>query len=170
MEETREPSICPEPQRPKTRVPLRIEETLAGIAIGLLALLTFANVVVRYLTNFSFAFTEEFSVFLMLVMALIGGSSVMAKNGHLSIDYFVDRVRAGGRRWVRVGSTGMVVLTFLVLAYLGALMAWDEYRYEVTSPGLGIPTWIYTVWLPVLSLAITGRALGLFIRLWKNRD
>ena len=87
-------------------------------------------------------------------MALIGSSSVMAKNGHLSINYFVDRVRAGIRRWVRVGSTGMVVLTFLVLAYLGALMAWDEYRYEVTSPGLGIPTWIYTVWLPVLSLAV----------------
>ena len=170
MEEPREPITCPEPQRPKTRVPLRIEETLAGIAIGLLALLTFANVLVRYLTNFSFAFTEEFSIFLMLVMALIGSSSVMAKNGHLSINYFVERARAGIRRWLQVGSTAMVVVTFLVLALLGAQMAWDEYRYEVTSPGLGIPTWIYTVWLPVLSLAITGRALGLLIRMWKNRD
>jgi hypothetical protein len=41
----------------KTRVSLKIEETLAGIAIGLLGLITFANVVVRYLTNFSFAFS-----------------------------------------------------------------------------------------------------------------
>ena len=39
-------------------------------------------------------------------------------------------------------------------------MAWDEYRYEVTSPGLGIPTWFYTMWLPLLSLAIFGRAVG----------
>ena len=165
-----EPRTCPEPLRPKTRVPLRIEETLAGIAIGLLALITFANVVVRYLTNFSFAFTEEFSIFLMLVMALIGSSSVMAKNGHLSINFFVDRFRAGVRRWVKIGSTGMVVVVFLALALLGGRMAWDEYRYEVTSPGLGIPTWIYTVWLPVLSLAVTGRALGVIIRLWRNRD
>jgi TRAP-type C4-dicarboxylate transport system permease small subunit len=64
----------------------------------------------------------------------------------------------------------MVVVVFLALALLGGRMAWDEYRYEVTSPGLGIPTWIYTVWLPVLSLAVTGRALGVIIRLWRNRD
>jgi TRAP-type C4-dicarboxylate transport system permease small subunit len=166
----KDPITCPEPQRPKTRVPLKIEETLAGITIGVLALLTFANVVVRYLTNFSFAFTEEFSIFLMLIMALIGSSSVMAKNGHLSINYFVDRVRAGGRRWIRIGSTGMVALVFLALSFLGGRMAWDEYRYEVTSPGLGIPTWIYTVWLPVLSLAVMGRALGLIIRFWRDRD
>ena len=169
MQETKEPATCPEPQRPKTRVPLRIEETLAGIAIGLLALLTFANVVVRYLTNFSFAFTEEISVFLMLFMALIGSSSVMAKNGHLNIGYFVERVRASLRRYLLVGSIAMVVVTFLVLALLGGQMAWDEYRYEVTSPGLGIPTWIYTVWLPVLSLAVAGRALGLCIRMWRSR-
>jgi TRAP-type C4-dicarboxylate transport system permease small subunit len=165
-----EPRACPEPLKPKTRVPLRIEETLAGIAIGLLALITFANVLVRYLTNFSFAFTEEFSVFLMLIMALIGSSSAMAKNGHLSINFFVDRVHAGIRRWIKIGSTGMVVVVFLALALLGGRMAWDEYRYEVTSPGLGIPTWIYTMWLPVLSLAVTGRAVGVIIRFWRNRD
>jgi len=38
-------------------------------------------VVVRYLTNFSFAFTEEFSIFLMILVAFLGGSSVMAKGG-----------------------------------------------------------------------------------------
>ena len=45
--------------RPKTRVPLKIEETLAGAAIAVLALLTFANVVVRYATDFSFAFKTK---------------------------------------------------------------------------------------------------------------
>ena len=49
-------------------------------------------------------------------------------------------------------------------------MAYDEYRYEVTSPGLGIPTWIYTVWLPILSLAIMGRTVGLFIRIRRGQD
>ncbi len=161
---------APEAGRPKTRVPLKIEETLAAAAIALLALLTFANAVVRYATDFSFAFTEEFSLFLMVLMTLLGASSVMAKNGHLNISYLVDRLSARRRRWVRLGATAATAATFALLAVLGAVMAYDEYRYEVTSPGIGIPTWIYTVWLPILSLAILGRTVGLFIRIRRGHD
>jgi TRAP-type C4-dicarboxylate transport system permease small subunit len=150
--------------RPKTRVPLKIEENLAGAAIGILGLITFANVVVRYLTNFSFAFTEEFSVFLMVFMALVGGSSVMAKQGHLNIRYLVDKLPSKARQGTLTVATILTALTFLLLTVFGARMAWDEYRFEVTSPGLGIPTWFYTMWLPLLSLAIFGREVGVLIR------
>jgi TRAP-type C4-dicarboxylate transport system permease small subunit len=145
-----------------------IEENLAGIAIALLGIITFANVVVRYLTNFSFAFTEEFSVFLMVFMALVGGSSVMAKQGHLNIRYLVDKLSPKARRATLIVAILLTAFTFLLLAVFGARMAWDEYRFEVTSPGLGLPTWIYTVWLPLLSLAIFGRAVGVLVRMWRR--
>ncbi len=155
---------------PKTRVPLKLEEYTAGITIGLLGLITFANVVVRYLTNYSFAFTEESSIFLMVLVALLGGSSVMAKGGHLKIMFVVDRLAPNRRRAVRLAANALTALMFLLLTIYGALMAWDEYRFEVTSPGLGLPTWIYTVWLPLLSLAIFGRAVGVMIRCWRGED
>jgi TRAP-type C4-dicarboxylate transport system permease small subunit len=159
----------PSAGRPQTRIPLKIEETLAGVAIGILGLITFANVVVRYLTNFSFAFTEEFSIFLMLFMALVGGSSVMAKRGHLNIMYLVDKLPPNSRRWTLIAATALTAITFLLLTVFGARMAWDEYRFEVTSPGLGLPTWTYTMWLPLLSLAICGRAIGVVIRIWRRK-
>ncbi len=158
-----------EAERLKTRVPLRLEEYAAGITIGLLGLITFANVVVRYLTNFSFAFTEEISIFLMVLVALLGGSSVMAKGGHLNILFVVDRLSPERRRRVRIAAHALSVLMFALLAIFGARMAWDEYRFEVTSPGLGLPTWYYTVWLPILSLAICGRAMGALIRIWRGK-
>ena len=164
-----EPNVYPPPVKPAVRVPLTIEETLAGIAIAILGIITFANVVVRYLTNFSFAFTEEFSVFLMVLVALLGGSSVMAKGGHLKILFLVDRLSPGRRRVVGLLADAATAVMFLLLAIFGARMAWDEYRFEVTSPGLGVPTWIYTVWLPLLSLAIFGRAVGVMIRAWRKK-
>jgi len=153
----------------KTRVPLKFEETAAGITIGLLGLITFANVVVRYLTDFSFAFTEEISIFLMVLVALLGGSSVMAKGGHLNILFVVDRLSPERRRLALCAAQALSVVMFALLAYFGARMAWDEYRFEVTSPGLGLPTWYYTVWLPILSLAICGRAAGAMIRTWRRK-
>jgi TRAP-type C4-dicarboxylate transport system permease small subunit len=155
-------------EKPKTKtpkVPVKIEEVAAASAIGILAIITFANVLVRYATNVSFAFTEEFSVFLMVFMAFVGASSVAAKGGHLSITYLVEKLPAPWARRFKLASSGVMGITFLILALLGAKMAYDEYRFEVTSPGLGIPTWLYTMWLPVLSMAIVGRVLGVFLRL-----
>ena len=57
----------------QTAVPLKIEDWLTVIVMGLLSLITFANVLVRYFTDQSFAWTEEFSVFLMIVLALVAG-------------------------------------------------------------------------------------------------
>ncbi len=159
----------PQPKGPRTRLPLKFEEWTAGIAIGILGIITFANVVVRYLTNFSFAFTEEISVFLMVLVALLAGSSVMAKNGHLKIMFVVDRFSPERRRTIGLVANVLTAIMFLLLAIFGARMAWDEYRFEVTSPGLGVPTWIYTVWLPLLSLAIFGRAVGVMIRAWREK-
>lgn len=158
-----------QPSKPKVKVPLRIEEIIAGITIGFLALITFANVVVRYTTHFSFAFTEEISIFLMVFMAFIGGSSVMAKGGHLNISLLVDKFSPPIRKKIRIASTAIVGITFALLVILGARMAYDEYRFEVTSPGIGIPTWIYTMWLPALSLLILCRTMGVLIRIWRER-
>ena len=39
-----------------------------------------------------------------------------------------------------------------------------DIKFGETSPGIGVPQWWYTIWLPVMSVAIAGRALGLFVR------
>ena len=69
-----------------TRIPLKIEDWLTVIVMGLLALITFANVLVRYFTDQSFAWTEEFSVFLMIVLALVAGSASVARNRQIRIE------------------------------------------------------------------------------------
>ena len=61
------------------RVPLAIEDWLTVLIMALLALITFANVLVRYFTDASFAWTEEVSVFLMIVLAMVAASAAVAQ-------------------------------------------------------------------------------------------
>ena len=60
-----------------------------------LGLITLGNVVVRYLTNYSFAFTEEYSIALMVVVTLLGASIAAARNQHMRITWFVDSMPRG---------------------------------------------------------------------------
>ena len=152
-----------------TRIPLKIEDWLTVIVMGLLALITFANVIVRYFTDQSFAWTEEFSVFLMIVLALVAGSASVARNRQIRIEYFADSGPESRQRALARFGALMVFVLFALIAVLSARVVWDDYRFGETSPGIGVPQWWYTVWLPVLSTAIAGRALGLFIRRGRAR-
>ena len=148
----------------KTRIPLKIEDWLTVIVMGLLSLITFANVLVRYFTDQSFAWTEEFSVFLMIVLSLVAGSAAVARNRQIRIEYFADSGSPGRQRVLARFGALMVFVLFALIAVLSARVVWDDFRFGETSPGIGIPQWWYTIWLPVMSVAIAGRALGLFIR------
>jgi TRAP-type C4-dicarboxylate transport system permease small subunit len=147
-----------------TRVPLAIEDWLTVIVMALLALITFANVLVRYFTDESFAWTEEFSVFLMIVLSLVAGSASVARNLQIRIEYFAEGgSEARQRRLAQFGAL-MVALMFGLIAVLSVRMVYDDIKFGETSPGIGVPQWWYTIWLPVMSTAIAGRAIGLFIR------
>ena len=157
------------PPDPPTRVPLVVEKLLIAAAMAAMALITAANVVIRYLTDVSLAFTEEYSVALMVVVALLGTGLATAAGRHIRIGYFTDMLPPRGRRAAELVALGLVVLMFGILAWWGASLVWDEYRFEIMSSGLGLPNWWYTIWLPLLSLAIIGRALGRVVRLWRGQ-
>lgn len=160
------PAEIPDPAgiEEPTRVPLAIEDWLTVVVMALLALITFGNVLVRYLTDQSFAWTEEFSIFLMIVLSLVAGSASVARNLQIRIEYFADNGPPARQRALARFGAIMVFLLFALIAVLSTRMVYDDYTYGETSPGIGVPQWWYTIWLPVMSVAIAGRALGLFIR------
>jgi TRAP-type C4-dicarboxylate transport system permease small subunit len=152
----------------KTAVSLKIEDWLTVIVMALLALVTFANVLVRYFTSESFAWTEEFSVFLMIVLALVAGSASVARNRQIRIEFFSDSGSPARQRALARFGALMVCVLFTLIAVLSVRTVYDDYQYGETSPGIGVPQWWYTMWLPILSTAIAARALGLFVRRGKQ--
>ena len=162
-----EPAAPAMPDEPRS---LRIEDWLTVLAMGALALITFVNVLVRYFTNSSFAWTEELSVFLMIVLALVAGSAAVARDRHIRIEFFCDSGSATRRRRLAQLGAFMVALLFALIAVLSVRVVWDHWRYEETSPGIGVPQWWYSIWLPVFSALISARAIGLLRRRSRQPD
>jgi TRAP-type C4-dicarboxylate transport system permease small subunit len=155
---------------PKTRIPLSFERVLLAMAMAIMALITAANVLARYLTNVSLAITEEYSVVLMVVIALIGAALAIATGRHIRVGYFTDLMGKAGQRRAEMLSLLLAIICFGLLAVFGAKLAYDEYRFEVLSNGLGNPQWLYTGWLPLVSLLVIARAAGRLIRLARGED
>ena len=145
-----------------------IEEVLGVACMATLTLITLGNVVTRYLTDESFAWTEEISVFLIVVMTLAGAAGVAARDRHIRIEYFYDAGSPRRRRVLRVVAAVATVLVFTTLAVLFVATVAGEIRWAETSMGLGVPRWWFTFPIPVLCLAVAARAAQSGWRAWHD--
>ncbi len=146
------------------RVTIRFEQAFGAAVMAAIACITFANVVVRYLTDVSFAFTEEYSVTLMVIMALVGSAAAFASDRHIRMTFFVDKLGRRPRNRIEIFCVAASITMFGAIVWLGGRHAWDEYRFEVLSPGLGTPQWIYTIWMPLLAALCVLRLCGRLLR------
>jgi TRAP-type C4-dicarboxylate transport system permease small subunit len=89
----------------------------------------------------------------------------VAAGRHIRVEYFSNLLPPAGRRAAEMAALLLAIGCFGLLAWFGTKLAWDEYRFEVLSNGLGNPQWLYTGWLPLLSLLVIARAAGRLVRL-----
>lgn|SRR5690625_42790 len=138
------------PKVPKTR----IESALAVFALAAICVISLANVVVRYTTEASFAFTEEFSVFLMVILTFAGGAMAARSNENIRISFLEHHLGPLGRRILYTLQWVISLIVLTLITWYSGLLTLEEYQWDSLSAGLGYPTWLYLIWLPVLSVAI----------------
>ncbi len=56
-----------------------------------------------------------------------------------------------------------------MVAWYGWRFFLDDWQYETTSPGLGIPQAVYSIWLTVLAVLIVARIAGRLVRVARRR-
>ena len=144
------------------------EDTLGAFLMAALLLITLLNVFVRYFTDQSFAWTEEISCVLMLLLSMAGSAAALVRDSHIRVDYFFARGTPARQQRLAILSALAVAAFFGLLGVLSAQMAWDEFRFNETSPAIGIPKWWYSVWLPVFCGILCARALQRWQRLLRS--
>jgi TRAP-type mannitol/chloroaromatic compound transport system permease small subunit len=75
-----------------------------------LVLVVFIDVVMRYLFNTSFVFTQELEWHLFGFIFLIGAGYTLLKDGHVRVDIIYQRLGLKGRAWINLFG----VLLFLI--------------------------------------------------------
>lgn len=145
------------------------EDWIAALGMAGLCVITMANVLVRYLSDVSFAWTEELSVFLLVLVTMAGAAAAALRDKHIRIDFFLERGSESRRRKLALSGGIVTAVFFLALAALTGRMAWDDFRYGEISMGLAVPRWWYTAWVPAFSLVISFRSIQIFIKKIKTK-
>jgi len=137
---------------------------VAWVTLGLV-LVVFTDVVMRYLFNTSFVFTQELEWHLFAFIFLIGAGYTLLHDGHVRVDIFYQRLGARARAWVNF----IGVLVFLLPGCLLIIITSWKFVYNSWSilegspdPG-GIPLRFIvkgTITVGFVLLCLQGLSLG----------
>lgn len=101
----------------------QIEETSIAACLGLMTLITFANVVARYVFNTNILWALEMTLFLFAWLVLMGVSYGVKKQVHIGVDVVVKLMPPGARKLAALFSV-VACLAFSILLLIGSWQYW----------------------------------------------
>ena len=124
--------------KPMTRLGRAInelEETLIALLLGLMTLITFANVIARYVFNSNILWALELTVFLFAWLVLLGVSYCVKTTAHLGVDVVLNIVSPGARKVLSLLSVACCI-AFGVLLVIGGWNYW--WKFATTASFLEV--------------------------------
>ncbi|MBX3609872.1 MAG: TRAP transporter small permease [Hydrogenophaga sp.] len=141
---------------------VRINQALIVLLMASMAVLVFANVVMRYVFNQSIFWVEEFTQIQMIWVAYLGAGLALREGRHVAVDMLQDALPAPLRKFVRVCIAVGIALFLLALVVLGVQIA--EFTWSQETPAMGLPSG-----LPYLGIPLGAAAMLLHLLLfWRQ--
>jgi C4-dicarboxylate transporter DctQ subunit len=135
-----------------------LEETIIAILLGLMTLVTFTNVVLRYGFNASLSWGLEATTFLFAWLVLFGISYAVKVTAHLGVDALTNMFSAPVRRALAIVAA-VICVSYAFLLFKGAWDYWANFANLPQTEGRWFPIGFeemkrtsYRAWYEVLEL------------------
>jgi len=133
---------------------IHFEEVLCAILFAIMGIIMFVNVISRYLLKYSLAFTEELVVSFFVWLTLLGAAIAFREGSHLSFNFITNRLPIKIQKVLVWLSAFLGSFLFLVLIYFALYQISEEITLKITSSGIGVPQWWYSIGMPIWSVLV----------------
>ncbi len=128
---------------------------IACAALAVLVAITISGVVMRYLVNSPFRWTEEVQLMCFVWVIFFGACSVARNHGHIAIDAFVNIFPKFLRKSANFISNAISILLLVYLGYQSCRHTLQMYNSNRLTPILAVPYAFIYVAVPLSCLVMT---------------
>ncbi|MFS0823898.1 TRAP transporter small permease [Bacillus sp. 1P02SD] len=130
------------------RIFVKLEEWILVLLMSILCLLTFGNVLARYIFHSSFSFTEELTTNLFPFIIFIGAALLAREKGHLGFALLNDILPKRFSIVLIIIVGCLTSIFFIALVWYGIDMVIQQYEFNQKTPAMGMPAWIMGLAIP----------------------
>ncbi len=127
----------------------KIEKFVACVAVSIMAVLVFVNVIARYVFGDSLAVSDELSTYLFVLMSFMGTAIAARRKAHLGLSIVTDRVSPRARMIINEVMYAISALFCLLIVIFGVQMVISQYQMGQETATMQWPEWIYGSFVPI---------------------
>ena len=143
------------------------EHIIAGTLLIMLSIQGI-NVFCRYITGWSFSFSEELVVYLFAVSSFIGASAACARGANMGLSALVDLCPPNIQKvFILLSAIGSILL-FALLFKRGIEAVRMMLKYGQRTPILRWPTWMFEIAYPIGAVLYIFRTIQFTVRKLKE--
>lgn len=137
----------------------RFEKIILGIAMCLLIILGFMQVVFRFALHMSLSWVEELLTFVMIWAAYLGASAATNERKHIMVNMFVDLLPQSLRKGFTIFSQLLWITCTIAMTYFGLHITLNYISRGATTLGGTFPFWVASIIIPLSMALITVRVI-----------
>jgi C4-dicarboxylate transporter DctQ subunit len=126
-----------------------LEETLVMLLMAAMTLITFMQVVARYVFNYSFVWALELTGVLFAWLIFVGMSYGVRVGAHIGVDLAVRSLGARGARIVGALAAVLCIVYALIVTWGGYQYVSKMYDVGILMQDMPVPQWIPRLVLPL---------------------
>ena len=127
----------------------KLEEGLIAFLLAAMTLITFAQVIARYVFNHSFVWALEATIFIFGALIFLGISYGVRVNAHIGVDALVKILPHKAARIAGVIAC-LLCLVYAAIVFYGSWVYVDKmYMIGILAQDIPIPQWIPRLVMPI---------------------
>lgn len=124
-----------------------ISEGIVIVAFLVMVVTTFAQVICRYVLEFSIPWADELARYSLVWLVFVGMVAALVRGQHVAVTVLLDRYRGGFRPIALTVIDLTSAVLFIALLYGGVLMM--QLTVGQTTSGMGMPKYFVYAALPL---------------------
>lgn len=127
----------------------RLEEALIATFLAAMTLITFAQVIARYVFNYSFVWALELATFLFGGLIFLGMAYGVRIGAHIGVDALVKVLPARAARIAGFLAVSLCLI-YTVIVFYGSWVYVDKmYEIGILAQDIPIPQWVPRLVMPI---------------------
>lgn len=125
------------------------EEYLCSVALVIMTVVTFINVLSRKLPSLNLSFTQELVTTMFVWVCCLAAASAFRTNSHMGFEYLAGKLKGKAKLIHKIIRIAIIVVTYFIWIVYGTRMVMGQIQTGMLTAVMQLPGWMIGIAIPL---------------------